>query len=161
MNLRLLLSCATLAACLAGAAAAQPVPTRSTGQTLYLPVYSNIAHGEPEARGELPRVLMSVLVSIRNTDPARALRVMSAAYFDTQGRRVRDHVPQPREVPPMGTLELFIPRSDDSGGSGANFVIVWRSDVPMNPPLVEAVHANLPAGRSIVFVTTARPIAVD
>ncbi len=67
----------------------------------------------------------------------------------------------PRLIGPMGTYELFIPRSDDTGGSGANFVIAWRSDTPVNPPIVEGVHANLPAGRSIAFITSARPIHRD
>jgi hypothetical protein len=58
----------------------------------------------------------------------------------------------------MGTYEIFIPLSDDTGGSGANFVVNWQAESPVSPPLVEGVHANLPAGRAIVFVTTARPI---
>jgi hypothetical protein len=101
------------------------------------------------------------MVSIRNTDPARLLRVTSAVYFDTDGKRIKEYVSTPRVIGPMGTLELFITRGDDRGGSGANFVITWKADAPVNPPLVEALHANLPAGRSIVFVTNARPILTD
>ena len=48
--------------------------------------------------------------------------------------------------------ERFLPPA------GANFVIVWRSDTPASPPIVEGFHANLPAGRSIAFTTSARPI---
>ena len=143
-----------------GAWAQAPAP-KTSGQTLYLPVYSHIWHGEADNRGELARSPMSVLVSIRNTDLTRPMRVTSAVYFDTEGRRVKEYVPAPRTVAPMGTVELFVPRSDDRGGSGANFIIVWKSDTPVNPPLVEGVHANLPAGRSIAFVTGARPILGD
>ena len=143
-----------------GAGAQAPAP-KTSGQTLYLPVYSHIWHGEADNRGELARSPMSVLVSIRNTDLSRPMRVTSAVYFDTEGRRVKEYVPAPKTVAPMGTLELFVPRSDDRGGSGANFIIVWKSDTPVNPPLVEGVHANLPAGRSIAFVTGARPILGD
>ena len=131
---------------------------RATGQRLYLPIYSHIWHGDLDARGEPTRTLVSVSVSIRNTDPDQSIRVTSAQYYDTAGRRLKDYVPSPRTIPPMGTHEIFIPRSDDLGGSGANFVIVWTSDVPVSPPIVEGVHANLPAGRAIVFTTTARPI---
>jgi tripartite-type tricarboxylate transporter receptor subunit TctC len=54
----------------------------------------------------------------------------------------------------------FAPVSQFSttGGSGANFVVAWQSDSPASLPLVEGVHANLPAARSIAFITTARPI---
>ena len=155
---------AKLALCwlfVAGAAFGQAAPARMTGQSLYLPVYSHILHGEAGGKGESAKMLVSVMVSIRNTDTARPMRVTSAVYFDTDGKRIKDYVAAPRTVAPMGTLEIFIPRSDDSGGSGANFVITWKADAPVNPPLVEALHANLPAGRSIVFVTGARPILVD
>ena len=144
-----------------GAALGQAAPARMTGQSLYLPVYSHILHGEAGGKGESAKMLVSVMVSIRNTDSARPMRVTSAVYFDTDGKRIKEYVTAPRTVAPMGTLEIFIPRSDDKGGSGANFVIAWKSDAPINPPLVEALHANLPAGRSIVFVTVARPILVD
>jgi hypothetical protein len=61
----------------------------------------------------------------------------------------------------MATYEIFVPRSDDTGGSGANFVIVWKSDAPASEPIVEGIHANLPVGRSIAFITSARPIPAD
>src|SRR5487761_2471582 len=70
-------------------------------------------------------------------------------------------IPAPRTIAPMGTYEIFIPGSDDTGGSGANFVISWKSDARVNAPMVEAVHANLPAGRAIAFIASARPIDTD
>ncbi len=143
------------------AGASQQAPVRSTGQSLYLPVYSHIWHGEMDRKGEPTRALMSVSVSIRNTDPVRPIRILSAQYYDTDGRKLREYIPAPRSVAPMGTVEIFVPRSDDTGGSGANFVIVWKSDVPASPPLVEGVHASLQAGRSVAFVTSARPMPVD
>jgi len=85
--------------------------------------------------------------------------VTSAQYFDTNGKRLKEYVASTRTIPPLATYELFIQRSDDTGGSGANFLISWKSDAPVSPPLVEGVHANLPAGRAIVFTTSARPVA--
>jgi len=143
---------------LSGSAAAQAPATRSTGQMLYLPIYSHVWHGDLDGKGEPAKALVSISVSIRNTDPAKSIRVHSAQYFDTDGKRLREYVTAPRTIPKMGTIELFIPRSDDTGGSGANFVIVWKSDTPASPPIVEGFHANLPAGRSIAFTTSARPI---
>ena len=142
-------------------ATAQTPLLRSTGQRLYLPIYSHIWHGDVDRSGKPTRMLMSVSVSIRNTDPSRSIRVLSAQYFDTDGKRIREYLPSPRLIAPMGTYELFIPREDDSGGSGANFVIVWKADQATSPPMVEALHANLPAGRSIAFISQARPIPDD
>ena len=134
---------------------------RTNGQVLYLPIYSHIWHGEVDGNRQPMKTLVSVSVSIRNTDPSRPIRITSAQYFDTDGKRLREYIRVPRTIAPMGTYELFIPRSDDTGGSGANFVIAWRSDVSVNAPIVEAFHAHLPTGRSIAFTTSARQIFVD
>jgi len=139
----------------------QTPPLRSSGQQLYLPIYSHIWHGETNGKGQPMKTLVSVSVSIRNTDPVQAIRVTSAQYFDTDGKKLREYLPAPKLIGPMGTYEIFVPRSDDSGGSGANFVIVWKSDAPASPPIVQGLHANLPVGRSIAFTTSARPIPAD
>lgn len=154
------LSCLWPAVCLlAATAGASAQPALSGGQTLYLPVYSHVYHGDVDSKGVPQQTLVSALVSIRNTDPGRSIRVSSAVYYDTQGRKLREYLPKPARVPPMGTHEIYVPRSDTAGGSGANFVIVWQADEPANAPVVEALHLNMPAGRSIAFITTARPIA--
>jgi len=138
-----------------GMACAQAVLSRSTGQSLYLPIYSHIWHGEVNSDRKPMKSLMSVAVSIRNTDFSNPIQVTSAAYFDTAGRKVREYVTAPKTIGPMATHELFVPLSDDAGGSGANFVIVWKAERETSQPVVEAIHAALPAGRSIAFTSSA------
>lgn len=133
----------------------------SKGQVLYLPVYSHILHGDVDSKGNPEKTLVSALVSIRNTDLTKSIRITSAQYYDTDGNKLREYVTSPRMIKPMGTYELYVPRSDSAGGSGANFVISWQSDNPANPPIVEALHLNLPAGRSISFITSARQISPE
>ena len=128
---------------------------------LYLPIYSHIWHGEVDKKGQPMKTLMSVSVSIRNTDPVKPIRISSAQYYDTDGKKLREYVTSPKLIQPMGTYELFVPRSDDAGGSGANFVIAWKADTPASPPIVEGFHANMPVGRSIAFTTSARPIPAE
>jgi hypothetical protein len=136
----------------------QSAPPLSTGQTLYLPIYSHIWYGDP-GRDDAPRMLLlSALVSIRNTDPNHGIRVTSAQYYDTDGRKLRQYVPVPVTIRPLGTHEVFIPKSDSAGGSGANFLISWDAGSPANPPVVEAVHAEVLGTRSLAFATSARPI---
>jgi hypothetical protein len=144
-----------------GAALGQTVSGRSTGQTLYLPIYSHIWHGETDKKGQPMKVLVSVSVSIRNTDPAKSIRIASALYYDTDGKKLREYLTSPKTIGPMGTYELFVPRSDDTGGSGANFVITWKADSPASLPIVEGFHANMLVGRSIAFTTSARPLPED
>ena len=139
----------------------QTPPGRSLGQNLYLPIYSHIWHGEVDKNNQPTKTLVSVSVSIRNTDAAKPIRILSAQYYDTDGKKLREYVTTPRTIAPMGTYELFVPRSDDSGGSGANFVISWKADKPASPPIVEGFHANLPVGRAIAFTTSATALPED
>jgi hypothetical protein len=151
----------TLSLFLAQPAAAQEELPLSRGQTVYLPVYSHINHGNLDRKGKPDKVLLSALVSIRGTDPKRPFRVTSARYYNTEGKLLREFVARPVAVPPMGTIELFVERHDESGGSGANFVIAWDADTAINAPLIEAVHANIEGARSVVFTTQGRPLRVE
>lgn len=135
--------------------ARQPV----RGQTLYLPIYSHMLYGNLGKSGKASYVLLSALVSIRNTDNKRPLRVLTAKYFDTHGKLLGERVPAPVIVPPLGTLELFVELNDASGGSGANFIIKWEAEQPINPPLVESLHANMDGGKAVIFMTQSVPLA--
>lgn len=140
-------------------AAAQETPPLSAGQSLYLPIYSHLYHGDVNPRtGKPSETLVSTHVSIRNTDPIAGMKVISARYYNTDGKLLREFLAQPQAIPPLGTYELYVPRSDSSGGSGANFIIDWVADKPVNPPLVEALHADIREARTLLFVTTARAI---
>lgn len=150
-----LLICAALLA--AGAAGADDL-TPSRGQTLYLPIYSHLWHGDLKSDGIPFKSLVSALVSIRNTDLKTPIRVTSARYYDTNGKLLQEFVPAVKTVPPMATHELYVERKETAGGSGANFVIAWESATPANPPVVEALHADIQGNRTITFLTAARQI---
>ena len=128
-------------------------------QSLYLPIYSHMLYGNLGKSGKASYVLLSALVSIRNTDPRRPIRVLTARYFDTHGKLLGERVPTPVVVPPLGTLELFVELNDASGGSGANFIIKWDAEQPINPPLVESLHANMDGGKAVIFMTQSVPLA--
>lgn len=140
-------------------AGAQEARAPSKGQTLYLPVYSHMLYGNLGKKGTASHVLLSTLVSIRNTDPRRPLRVLSARYYDTAGRLLGERLAQPVLIPPLGTHELFVELNDASGGSGANFLIRWDAEQAINPPLVEGLHANMDGGKAVIFLTQSVPLA--
>lgn len=140
-------------------ATAQESLPLSAGQSLYLAIYSHLYHGDVHPKtGKPSETLVSTHVSIRNTDPGVAMKVSSARYYNTEGKLLREFLSKPQAVPPLGTYELYVPRSDSSGGSGANFIIEWSAEKPINPPIVEALHADIREARTLLFVTTARPI---
>lgn len=157
---RLMVSLSLVLAALATSAPlpAQEVLPLSNGQTLYLPIYSHIYHGSRDARGLPVQALTSAHISIRNTDAARAIRVHSARYFDTRGRLLKEYLSTPQTIPPLGSHELFVPHEDTAGGSGASFLITWSAETAVNPPRVEAMHADIRSSRALVFITSAQAV---
>ncbi len=150
-----------LALSLALPAQAQEPLALAKSQLVYLPVYSHIYHGSYGKSGAPEKFLLSALVSVRNADPKRPIRVSSARYYNTEGKMLREFVPSPKTVPAFGTLEFFVERHDESGGSGANFAISWDAESPVNPPVIEAVHAYIDYTRSVIFTTTGKPIPAN
>jgi hypothetical protein len=143
---------------LAGTVLAADEPNLLSGQTLYLPVYSHVYHGDAGKDGKPSQTLVSTHVSIRNTDPRTPIRLVSARYYDTGGNLVRSYLNVPITIQPLATHELFVPRTDTAGGSGANFLIVWTAETGANPPIVEALHADIREARTLMFITTGQPI---
>lgn len=141
------------------AAVAQEARAASRGQSLYLSVYSHMLYGNLGSRGKASQVLLSTLVSIRNTDARRPLRLFSARYYDTAGKLIGERVAAPVSIPPLGTHEIFVELNDATGGSGANFVIRWDAAEAISPPLVEGLHANMDGGKAVIFMTQAVPLA--
>lgn len=131
----------------------------SKGQTVYVPVYSHIWHGDIGQSGKASSELVSVLISVRNTDPKNSIRVISAPYFSTAGTLIADYLPISRIVGPFATLELFVERRESDGGSGANFAIRWDASTPVPPPIIEALHTTVYPGRTLSFISRGKPIS--
>jgi hypothetical protein len=130
----------------------------STGQHLYLPIYAYIQYGDLDRSGSARQLQVSALVSIHNTDPAKPIKLLSARYFATDGKFLRDFVASPRVLKPMETMEFLVERREVAGGSGSNFVIQWEAAAPVSPPLAQALHVEVQTNRAIVFTTDAVPI---
>ncbi|MBL8399352.1 MAG: DUF3124 domain-containing protein [Candidatus Accumulibacter sp.] len=144
-------------ACSAAFAEGIEPPTR--GQTVYVPIYSEIRHGNVSPSGKVDSILLSVLVSVRNTDPKTSIRVVSAPYYNTDGALIRNSIQTPRIVPPFGTLEIFVEMRENAGGSGANYAIKWDAQTAVSPPTIEALHSRFQAGYSVTFISRGRAIS--
>lgn len=119
---------------------------------VYVPAYSHIYHHRGEA------FLLTTTLSIRNTDVRDSLTVTSVRYYDTGGELLETHLPEPRTLEPLETMEVVIQEDDVSGGSGANFIVEWRSDAPVNPPVVETVMISTALGQGVSFTSRGVPI---
>jgi hypothetical protein len=120
----------------------------SQGQTLYVPVYSHIYSGDRERP-----IYLAVTVSIRNTDPAHSIQLTGVDYYDSEGKQIRRFLEKPMTLAPMATTRYVVKESDKAGGSGANFLVRWQSQTPVNPPLTEGIMIGTASQLGISFST--------
>lgn len=125
----------------------------SRGQTVYVPVYSNIY----SAPRKIPYNL-SALLSIRNTDPVTPITLLAVDYYDTAGRLVRRYYRQPVTLSPLKSVSVFIPEEDTAGGEGANFIVRWNAAREVNAPIIESVMIGMKSGQGISFISPGREI---
>ncbi len=126
----------------------------TTGQTIYVPVYSHIYGGLRSRPLDLTATL-----SVRNTAVAEPLTITSVKYYDSAGKLVRDHLKKEQLLAPLATTHFIVEESDTSGGSGAKFLVQWKATKPITPPIVECVMITIHSGLGISFVTEGRVIA--
>ena len=138
-----------MAAPVAGAAAQEAV----TGQVVYIPAYSHIYSGDKERPFHL-----AVTLSIRNTSMTEPISVTEVEYFDSEGRFVKRFITSPVEVKPFCSIRYVIEESDKSGGSGAKFVVAWKSKTPVSQPIIEAVMIGTAGQQGISFTSRGQVI---
>jgi hypothetical protein len=125
--------------------------TRLRGQLLYLPVYSEVPFGD---RGLT--INLSATVTIRNTNLSAPITIKRADYFGSNGVLLQPYLKQPEVIRPMASVNHVVNESDRSGGSSASFLLEWQSDVPVTPPVVEAIMVNLTYNTGFAFSSQAR-----
>ena len=125
----------------------------SKGQTVYVSVYSNILTAP---RG-VPFHLDATLI-VRNTDLEDSLVVVSADFFDTEGKLLRKYFDSPMTLKPLETKHVYIPGESEKGGMGANFIVRWKSRKPINVPIIECVMSGTRSNQGISFVVAGQVI---
>ena len=116
--------------------------------TLYVPIYSSIY-----VTSSNQTVLLAATLSIRNTSLTEKLYVSTIDYYDTHGVLVRSYLDNPIVVNPMATVDYVIEKEDDTGGSGANFIISLSSDSNTVKPIVQAVMIGTEGNKGFAFTT--------
>ena len=128
----------------------------STGQTVYVPIYSHIYSG---LKGR-PFNLAATL-SIRNTDPKHPISLISVKFYDSEGKLLKTYLDNPLEIKAMASTRYILTESDAAGGSGANFLVKWTSKTKVNPPLIEGVMIGRDPAREFPLFPVARSLTSD
>ncbi|MFZ2445403.1 MAG: DUF3124 domain-containing protein [Syntrophobacteraceae bacterium] len=132
---------------------AASVVRRIRGQSVYVPAYSHIYHGDREAP-----FYLTVTLSIRNTDPASPITLLSVQYFDTNGKLLTSYLEKEMTLRPMGSVDYVVKESDKKGGSGANFIVKWKSRAEVTEPIVETIMISTALQQGISFSSRGQAI---
>ncbi len=125
----------------------------SLGQDVYVPAYSHIYSGN----NDWP-FLLTVTVSIRNIDPNHAITIEFVDYYETQGKLLKHFLDKPVTLKAMESIRYIIPEKDKDGGSGANFIVRWKADTMVNPPVMESIMIGTRSQQGISFTSRGQEI---
>ncbi len=123
---------------------------------VYVPIYSDIYFDESSEK-----CLLSATLSIRNTSFNDSLFVSKIDYFNTAGHLVRSYLSTPISLSPMASVNYVIEREDDSGGSGANFIVELSGNNKNLKPIIEAVMIGNYGNKSFSFLSPGESIPMD
>jgi hypothetical protein len=123
------------------------------GQTVYVPAYSEILQGNKEQT-----FLLSVTLSIRNTDPSYPITILSVDYHGDDGKLIRSYVQREAEVGPLASTYFFVKESDKSGGLGSKFIVKWKSRDMVTEPIIETVMISTNTQQGISFTSRGQAI---
>ena len=118
-----------------------------TGGT-YLSVYSQIY-----SLTELRTHDLTVTVSMRNTNMKDTIYLNQAELYNTKGSLIRTYFDSPIFLTPMETLHIVIDATDNSGGTGANFIFDWSIKPDSPEPLFEAIMISTLGQQGLSFST--------
>lgn len=118
------------------------------GQTIYVPVYSHVFAGDRES----PFYLAATL-SVRNTDPRSPITLLGVDYHDSDGRLLNRFLDSPLLIKPLASSQYVIAEADKRGGPGASFLVRWKADRPVSPPVVESVMISTRSQQGVSFTS--------
>jgi hypothetical protein len=134
-------------------ASAAAAAALAKGQTVYVPVYSNVF----AAPKEVPIHLANIL-TIRNTDLHQPIEVTAADYYDTKGTLIKKFYQKTVTLAPLETTHIYLSERDQEGGLGANFIVRWQAAREVNAPIIECLMVG---NQGRAFVSPGQVIKED
>ena len=97
---------------------------------------------------------LAATLSIRNTDPKQSIIIVSVEFYDTEGKLIENYLDTSLSLGVLASTRYVIKEGEKkSGGSGANFMVTWKSETAVNPPIIEAIMIGAKSGQGISFVS--------
>lgn len=114
--------------------------------TCYIPIYSDIY-----SNSRFYSVLLTATLSIRSTSLTDTTYINSIEYYNTKGELVNSYIDRTLVLGPMESVDYVIDREDNTGGTGANFLVTWGAE-KNTKPLFQAVMISTVGQHGLSFV---------
>jgi hypothetical protein len=122
--------------------------------TTYVPIYSDIYSESKDTRFNLTATL-----SLRNTSFKHSIYVSNVDYYNSAGEKTKSFLSKAILLKPMQSVEYVIEEDDTSGGTGANFIIIWGSESEKVEPIFEGIMISTHGQQGISFSTKGTSIS--
>lgn len=122
--------------------------------TTYVPIYSDIYSKTKDTRFNLTATL-----SLRNTSFKHNIYISKVDYYNSEGEKTISFLENAIVLKPMQSVEYVIEEDDTSGGTGANFIIIWGSNSDKVAPIFEGIMISTHGQQGISFSTKGTSIS--
>lgn len=122
----------------------------SMAGTIYVPVYKSFYQSYGSTRDAYG---LTSTACLRNTDPKGAIVVLAIEYYNSNGKLLNKLIDEPTTIKPWTSREITLQYSTQPEDFGANLIVRWKSDQPVNPPLVEVLMVGQVLNRGVSFLT--------
>ncbi|GGB49293.1 hypothetical protein GCM10011316_21790 [Roseibium aquae] len=141
-----------VAAIASGKPAAAETVRSLLSQTVYTPAYSRVFLTQNRSE------LVAATLTVHNVDPERTIQIDRVDYHDQDGKIIKSFIDTEITLPPFASKDFLVPMNDTTGGTGANFLMVWSSERPALEPIVEALIIGGSGTAGLAFTTTGKII---
>jgi len=122
----------------------------STASTVYVPIYKSFYQFYGSVRDTFS---LTCTIYLHNTDKKNAIVITTIEYYDQNGKLINKLIEEPINVKPWASREITLPVSKDPDDSGANLIVRWKADQPVNHPIVEVLMVGQVFNRGVSFLT--------
>jgi hypothetical protein len=122
---------------------------------IYVPVYKLFYQSYGSTRDAYT---LTSTACLHNTDPKRAIVIHTIDYYDSSGKLTNKLIDDPLTIKPWTSREITLPHSSQPEDFGANLIVRWKSDQPVNHPLVEILMVGQVLNRGVSFLTRGQDI---
>jgi len=123
------------------------------GQTVYVPIYSSIY-----VEHEKSLVHLTATLSLRNTSEKEPITITRVSYYDTNGVLKKNFIEGTFSLGKMATKDFVISTDNLTGGTGANFIVEWKSATKVSTPVIESVMVGTMGTHGFSFTSRGQEV---